>query len=159
LPASNIASSIPYRPGAGQTLSVTFTPTDRSSDSVVSKTVTINVFYATGSCDGNPGHAILQPINADGSGVFKLGSTVPTKFRVCEVNGTSVGLPGTITSCQLIAAGTTTGLTVDEQVYSTATDHTFRWDSTAQQWIFDQGTGKGNPTLSQTNAIYVFRTT
>jgi hypothetical protein len=119
--------------------------------------VTINVLYATGNCDGSPGHTILQPINADGSSVFKLGSTVPTKFRVCDVNGTSVGLPGTVASYQLIAAGATTGLTVDEQAYSTAIDTTFRWDSTAQQWIFNQGTGKNNPTLSKTNTIYVFR--
>jgi hypothetical protein len=143
-------------PGPGQTLSVTFTPAD-SSYSIVNKTVTINVLYATGSCDGNLGHAILQPINADGSSVFKLGSTVPTKFRVCDVNGTSVGLPRTVASYQLIAAGATTGLTIDEQIYSTATDTTFRWDSSAQQWIFNQGTGKNNPTLSRTNTIYIFR--
>src|SRR5207302_9259021 len=139
------AAGAVLNPGAGQTLSVTFTPTNRGNYSIVTKTVTINVLYATGSCDGNPGHTILQPINADGSSVFKLGSTVPTKFRVCDVNGTSVGLPGTVASYQLVAAGATTGLTVDEQAYSTAIDTMFRWDSTAQQWIFNQGTGKNNP--------------
>ena len=144
-------------PGAGQTLSVTFTPTNRSIYSIVTKTVTINVLYSTSTCNGDLGHTILQPINADGSSVFKLGSTVPTKFRVCDVNGTSVGLPGTVASYRLVAAGATTGLAVDEQVYSTATDSTFRWDSTAQQWIFNQGTGKNNSTLSQANTIYVFR--
>ena len=65
--------------------------------------------------------------------------------------------PGTVTSYQLVAAGAATGLSVEKQVYSTAADTMFRWDSTAQQWIFNQGTGKKNPTLSQTNTLYVFR--
>ena len=63
------------------TLSVTFTPNNASIYSTVTRGVKINVLYSTGSCDGAPGHTILQPINADGSSVFKLGSTVPTKFQ------------------------------------------------------------------------------
>ena len=123
----------------------------------VTKAVTINVLYATTACNGDLGHTILQPINPDGSSVFKLGSTVPTKFRVCDLHGFSVGTAGTVASYQLVGAGSAAGLTVDEQAYSTAVDKIFRWDSAAQQWIFNQGTGKNNPTLSTTNTIYVFK--
>jgi len=118
---------------------------------------TLQILYAAnGPCDGDAGHQILQPINVDGSSVFKLGSTVPTKFRVCDYYGNSVGAAGTVVSYQLIAAGSSSGLTIDESAYSNTPDTSFRWDSTAQQWIFNQGTGKNNATLSQTNTIYVF---
>jgi hypothetical protein len=144
-------------PGKGQTLSVTFTPANPAIYRTVTKTASIDVLYSTASCNGDTGHTILQPINANGSSVFKLGSTVPTKFRVCDANGVSVGIPGTVTSYQLVAAGAAIGLSVDEQVYSTAADTAFRWDSTTKQWVFNQGTGKNNPTLSQPNELYVFR--
>ena len=34
---------------------------------------------------------MLQPINSDGTSVFKQGSTVPIKFRVCDAAGHSIG--------------------------------------------------------------------
>src|SRR5437773_12540530 len=54
-------------PVSGQTLSVTFTPTDTTNYNNASKTVTINVLYSTGACLGDVGHTILQPIDADGT--------------------------------------------------------------------------------------------
>ncbi len=117
---------------------------------------TLSVNYQTGGmCAGDVGHAIRQPINTDGSSVFKLGSTVPTKFAVCDATGNSIGTSGVIKSYYLVAAGQSTGLSVDESIYSNTPDTAFRWDSTAQQWIFNQGTGKST-NLSQTNTIYVF---
>ena len=71
--------------------------------------VTIAVRYAdSGACLGAPGHAILPPINADGSSVFKQGSTVPAKFRVCDANGNSIGTPGVVADFKLVqvTAGT-----------------------------------------------------
>lgn len=166
----NATASVPgtftYSPAAGsvigpgqQTLSVTFTPSNPALYSSVTKTTKINVLYSTASCNGDLGHAALQPINADGSCVFKLGSTIPTKFRVCDATGASVGLAGTVVSYLLIGAGSTSGLTVDENVYSTNADNALRWDSTAKQWIFNQATGKNNPSLSQTSTIYRFQIT
>jgi Beta-propeller repeat len=166
----NATASVPgtfsYSPAAGtvigpgqQTLSATFTPANPALYSSVTRTTNINVLYSMASCNGDLGHTVLQPINTDGTSVFKLGSTVPTKFRVCDANGSSVGIPGTVTSYQLVAAGAATGLTVDEQVYSTAADTTFRWDPIGKQWIFNQATGKNNATLSQANTVYRFRIT
>lgn len=110
------------------------------------------MIYATGgTCLGSPGHAI--PINADGTSVFELGSTVPAKFRVCDANGTPVGTPGLVTGFTLIGRTTVTGtVSVNEDVVSTTPDTAFRWDPTAQQWIFNVAT-KGQ--TSGTKLAYV----
>jgi hypothetical protein len=53
---------------------------------------TLTIGY--GTCSGpNPGGLILPPINADGSSVFKLGSTVPVKFTVCDASGNPISDP------------------------------------------------------------------
>ena len=104
-------------------------------------------------CLGSPGHAILQPINTDGTSVFKLGSTVPTKFRVCDANGVSVGTSDVVAAYGLIAAANTPNITVAEDVYSTTPDTTFRWDPTDQQWIFNQST-KNNSTMNAKGVTY-----
>jgi hypothetical protein len=80
---------------------------------------------------------------------------VPTKFRVCDANGVSVGTPGVVTGYGLTAAASSSAITVDEDVYSTTPDTAFRWDSTGQQWIFNQST-KNNGTLNQTGMTYFF---
>ncbi len=103
------------------------------------KTVTIVAQYlATGAtCNGDAGHQILQPINANGTSVFNGKSTSPAKFRVCDANGVSVGTPGVVSTFGIyqIAAGVQT--VVNEDVASTTPDTAFRWDPTAQQWIFN----------------------
>lgn len=103
---------------------------------------TLTVLYASaGTCVGSVGHTVLQPVNADGTSVFKQGSTVPVKFRVCDANGVSIGTPGVVTNFKLVqtTAGTTSTV-VNEPVDSTTPDTTFRWDATAQQWIFNLNT-------------------
>src|SRR5205823_2922196 len=51
---------------------------------------TLTIGY--GTCSGpNPSGQIQQPINTDGSSVFKKGSTVPVKFTVCDANGSPIG--------------------------------------------------------------------
>jgi hypothetical protein len=54
-----------------------------------------------------------------------------------------------------VAAASTPGITADEDVYSTTPDTAFRWDSTGQQWIFNQST-KNNGTLNLTSTTYYF---
>jgi hypothetical protein len=115
-------------------------------------TVSINVSYSTGACLGDLGHSILQPINADGSSTFKQGSTVPAKFRVCDVAGHSIGTAGMVISFNLVQTiSGTVSATVDESVISTTPDSSFRWDSTAQQWIFNIST---KPLSAQTTYVY-----
>lgn len=97
-------------------------------------------YQAGGVCDGDLGHIILQPINPDGSSVWKQGRTVPAKFRVCDANGISVGTPGVVS--QFFISGIYNGTVnqVDETVAATNNDTAFRWDPTAQQWIFNIST-------------------
>jgi hypothetical protein len=140
-----------------------------STSSVGSKTFTVNakdkvnnassfsnsysVIYASGGiCYGDAGHQVLQPIDADGSSVWKAGATVPAKFRVCDAAGNSIGSAGVVTSFKLVEVmGGTLG-DVDETPDSTTPDTAFRWDSTAQQWIFNISTKS-----LTANETYVFQ--
>lgn len=102
----------------------------------------LTVTYApAGTCMGEPGHAILAPVQADGSSVFKQGASVPIKFRVCNADGQSIGTPGVVSAFSLV--GILNGTTLNEvqdQPDSNTPDEAFRWDSTSQQWIFNIGT-------------------
>ena len=102
---------------------------------------TLSVIYSVNACLGDLGHSILQPINPNGTSTFKQGSTVPAKFRVCDVNGNSIGSGGVVSGFNLVGVlnGTITA-TVDEAVASTTPDANFRWDPSGQQWIFNIST-------------------
>jgi Bacterial Ig-like domain (group 3)/FG-GAP-like repeat len=151
------------QPGSGQ-ISVTFTPSDTKDYTTATKTVQISVLFRVGvACtNGMMSGVILQPINVDGSSVFKMGSTVPTKFVVCDVNNKSVGpnsaFPNSSVVAGYILAGATTGTQtgVDEVVYSNTPDLAFRWDSGAQQWIFNEATGTST-NLNAAPATYLFQ--
>jgi hypothetical protein len=145
---TTIPGSWAYTPASGtvlsagsHTLSVTFTPTDSSDYTSATQTATVKVQYSLNVCLGDLGHSILQPISANGTSTFKQGSTVPAKFRVCDASGNSVGIAGVVTSFYLAQtlSGTVTQ-NVDETVASTTPDISFRWDPTAQQWIFNINT-------------------
>lgn len=122
-------------------------------DTSAAQTFTITVLYSTSSCLGSPGHTILQPINPDGTSVFKQKSTVPAKFRVCDANGVSIGTPGVVGDFRLVQVISVTATdSVNEPVDSTTPDMYFRWSATDQQWIFNVNT-KG----WMANKTYVFR--
>jgi MBG domain (YGX type) len=102
---------------------------------------TLKILYASsGLCDGEAGHQILQPINPDGTSVWKQGRTIPAKFRVCDANGVSIGSPDVVSSFFLVRIITGTVSDVDESVDSTTPFTAFRWDPGAQQWIFNIST-------------------
>ena len=102
----------------------------------------------SGTCIDGPGRRILQPVDADGTSVFKKGSTVPVKFRVCDAAGNSIGgsqpvtgwSNGTDVPYPVLYWRTTGAGPVDEQVLSTTPDTQFRWDATARQWVFNLNT-------------------
>jgi hypothetical protein len=101
----------------------------------------LTITYASdGMCDAGPGHVILQPINQDGTSVFKQKSTVPAKFRVCDYYGNSIGTQGVVTSFRLLYSINGTTENVDEAVVSTTPDTAFRWSSSDQLWIFNINT-------------------
>jgi len=102
---------------------------------------TLKILYAAvGPCDGDVGHQILQPINADGTSVWKQGSTVPAKFRVCDTNGVSIGTPGVVMAFTLYKVSANTVSPVDESLISSTADTAFRWDPTGLQWIYNIST-------------------
>jgi hypothetical protein len=104
---------------------------------------TLRVTFARpGACADGPGHQVLQPVNVNGTSVFKHKSTVPVKFRVCDALGTSLGPdPAVVQAFRLVATetGTVTNA-VDEAVESTTPSTEFRWDETERLWVFNIGT-------------------
>jgi hypothetical protein len=137
---------------------VACTATDNAGNQA-SKSASYSVIYAVGgSCLGSPSHQILQPINANYQtdlSVFKQGSTVPAKFRVCDANGVSIGTAGVVTKFALVQKLSLAGSeTIDEAVLSTTPDTAFRWSATDQQWIFNLAT----KTL-KANTTYVYQIT
>lgn len=98
-------------------------------------------YQPSGLCNGESGHSILQPINPDGSSIFKQGSTVPAKFRVCDVNGNPISDPSLVKSFNLVKTVSGTNTTsVNESVVSTIPDPNFRYDSLKKQWVFNMNT-------------------
>lgn len=83
---------------------------------------------------------ILQPINTDGSSVFKLGSTVPVKFQLKDAEGSFVS--SAIAKLTYVKTGSTIYSSVNEVVSTAAstTDNFFRYDTTGQQYIFNLST-------------------
>lgn len=98
-------------------------------------------YLSSGLCLNQAGHTVLQPINTDGTSVFKQGSTIPIKFRVCDGSGVSIGTTGIVNELSLIkvVSGTLVSA-INEPVLSTTPESNFRWDSTNQQWIFNMST-------------------
>lgn len=134
-----VASGADFATGSVGPNTFTVNATDNAGNTATRANV-YHVTFSTAACLGQAGHSVLQPINIDGSSVFKQKSTVPVKFRVCDANGVSIGA-NTVAAFNLVfvTAGTTT-TTVNEPVDSTTPDATFRWDPSAQQWIFNTNT-------------------
>lgn len=114
---------------------VTATATDVAGTTTV-VTATYRVLYRF---DG-----FLQPINDTAhqvglaTSIFKGGSVVPAKFQVSKADGTVVK---TNTTPQWVAPvkGSATSAAVDESIYTdpATTGDTYRWDSTASQYIYN----------------------
>jgi len=82
---------------------------------------------------------ILQPINANGSSVFKLGTVVPVKFQLTGGSAaiTTLGAKLTIAKVANGIAGT------DVEAVSTLnadSGNVFRYDVTSSQYVFNWGT-------------------
>src|SRR5262249_3075541 len=81
----------------------------------------------------------LQPVNADGTSIFKLGSTVPVKF---QLTGTYAGVTNLV--AHLSVAQVSGAITGDfSEAISTATadsGNTFRYDAQSSTYIFNLAT-------------------
>jgi hypothetical protein len=84
----------------------------------------------------------LQPINSDGSSRFKLGSTIPVKFRLtCG----STPISNAVAKLYVAKGDSVPDPGVDEAISTAAstTGNLFRYDATAQQYIFNLSTKLG----------------
>jgi hypothetical protein len=103
-----------------------------NAGNTASKVLSYSVVYRFGG--------ILQPINRDGSSIFKAGSTVPVKFQVFDSSGAPVA---TANATLTIAKISNNVVGSDIEAVSTAaatTGNAFRYDATAQQYIFNLAT-------------------
>jgi hypothetical protein len=157
----NLSGTTHSLPGSYLNDPWTFTDTTGNYNNASGSVKDYILFAAGVACNnGLASHIILQPINADGSSVFKMGSTVPTKFVVCDAFGNSVGpnaaFPNsTVVKSYLVAGYNGAVATLDEAVVSTTPDSAFRWDPTAQQWIFNTATGVGNLSAKGTYLLQI----
>ena len=109
---------------------VTCTATDEAGNPVT-KTFTVTVTVAWSD--------VLQPVNVDGSSIFKLGSTVPVKF---QLTGASAGISNLTARLYLQRLGAAATGTIIEAVSTSnaTTGNLFRYDGTSGQYIFNLNT-------------------
>jgi HYR domain-containing protein len=149
--------SIPASATATSGLPVTFGAT--GSCSVAGTTVTINAVggcTVTASQGGNALYLaatsvsrtfqvvhswsrLLQPVNLDGSSIFKLGSTVPVKFKLTGGSSSIVNLGARIYIAKISNSVAGTELEATATNSPDAGD-VFRYDSSSGQYIFNWGT-------------------
>ena len=110
---------------------VTITSVDLAGNETT-KTVNYRVVYSF--------LGILQPINTDGSSVFKLGSTIPVKFQLKDAQGSYVS--AAVAKLTYVKTGSSIASSVNEAVSTAAstTDNFFRYDAFAEQYIFNLST-------------------
>jgi hypothetical protein len=149
-PSSALPGSYAVTPSAA-----VFAPVDAATNYNITYTPgTLSIGYGT-CTNGTPSHQILPPINVDGSSVWKVGSTVPVKFTVCDANGNPISDPNAVFatgmgSITLINTVRGTVDNVNEATYTDIPDVAFRWSG--GQWIFNMATSN----LTK-NTTYTFR--
>ncbi|TMB69354.1 MAG: hypothetical protein E6J43_04475 [Chloroflexi bacterium] len=80
---------------------------------------------------------ILQPINPDNTSVFKRGQAVPVKFRLGGDEPAGFATGGWVIKRIQVSCAALTDLAVIEDVGSNTPSTTFRYDSTADQYIYN----------------------
>jgi hypothetical protein len=122
----------------------TFTYTATATDKAGNKVTTTGTYKVVYRFDG-----FLQPINdtahqiGASTSVFKAGSTVPVKFQLKKADGTLVQATAPVWLTPV--RGSSMSLPVDESAYTASGDSgsTYRYDATAQQYIYNWKTGTG----------------
>jgi HYR domain len=116
------------------TKTVTCTASDLSrNNAAVTFTVAV-VYQAPGD-----GTFFKQPINPDGSSIFKAGSTIPVKF---QLTGASASITNLV--ARLLVAKVSSGIVgTDSELSSNAAPdggNQFRYDASANQYVFNLST-------------------
>lgn len=106
-----------------------------AEDNAGNKRTATVTYYVGYNYDG-----VLQPIKVDGTSEFKLGSTIPVKFKLTDFDGNYVSTPVAkiyLTKITNDIIGTEIEAT---STSAATTGNLFRYDSTANQYIFILGT-------------------
>jgi hypothetical protein len=121
-------------PVSGSTFALGTTTVNCSAENVAGRTDGNFKVHVTYGYSG-----VLQPVNADGSSIFKLNSTVPVKF---QLTGDSAGI--TDAQARIFVQKISNGVAGEEmEAVSTAaatTGNLFRYDAKDDQYIFNLGT-------------------
>jgi cysteine-rich repeat protein len=82
---------------------------------------------------------VLQPINSDGSSIFKLGSTIPVKFKL---TGACAANPSLVAHIMIAKVSDSIVGTYQEATSTSAADtgNTFRYSATDDQYIYNLAT-------------------
>ena len=80
---------------------------------------------------------ILQPINPDNTSVFKRGQAVPVKFRLAGDEPAGFATGAWVIKRIQVSCTALTDLGVIEDVGSNTPSTTFRYDSSADQYIYN----------------------
>jgi hypothetical protein len=125
----NVNESHAYAPG---TYTIKVNVHDEDGGVAAEKQGSVSRLYNTGA-------GILQPINADGTSNFKLGSTIPVKIKVLDCLGNSVGTLAPKVSLKFVSAGNGS---VNEVLVDSVPDNgdNMRYDSSALQYIYNLST-------------------
>jgi hypothetical protein len=110
----------------------------------IERTATDNVDHArTSSCDVSVRYdygGLRQPVNSDGSSVFKLGSTIPLKLTLADADGVLVPDGDVEVSLERIST-TVEGDVIEEVVAATPTNgKLFEYDGDSGQYRFNLST-------------------
>ncbi len=126
-----VASGLPINTSSVGTKSFTVTAEDKAGN-LETMTVTYNVYYDF--------IGVLQPINNDGSSIFKLKSTIPVKFQLKDANGNYINDAVARIFVKKISNGVNGG-EIEAISTSAATEgNLFRYDFSDNQYIFNLGT-------------------
>ena len=135
LTASELAvgsASFTYNSGGPYTATVTINDDDSGSTGATSTTNTLTVLLNDSG--------ILQPINADGSSVFKLGSTIPVKIRFTDCENVSVNSLAPTVALRKLDNSTNTDVTEAPPAASADAGNVMRWSTDGEQYIFNLST-------------------
>ena len=121
----------------GEWVDITVRPIDTLNNIIRGQCTSLSPF---GVAFGPQFQGLLQPVNNDGSSVFKLGRTVPMKFQLVAPGGAYV----TDAVARLYVAQVSNQVVGTYQEASSTgqadSGNTFRYDPTANQYIFNWGT-------------------
>lgn len=109
---------------------VTATATDAAGNATTCP-FTVSVAYAWSG--------VLAPINADGSSVFKLGSTVPVSFQLTGPSACITTLAATL-AYTTVSSSVSSPVTMAVSTSAATGGNQFRYDPASGQYLFNWGT-------------------